>query len=162
VEAHRRIVAAIEGHHAERPHDQAEWLAHHTAEGELWDKASIYQGEPEERALARGSYAEPITAMQAALKSYDQSAAMPDATPRCARCAACRYRRNPRRSRPCCHTLREEMDTTLRLAWVWADQSAQQRLENTGKPSRSPGAVWRSPSRQAKSACARLRCSASG
>src|SRR5207248_9636545 len=82
VEAHRRIVNAIEGHHAERPHDQAEWLAHHAAEGELWDKAAIYQGETAERALARGSYAEAIAGMRAALKSYDQSAASPEATGR--------------------------------------------------------------------------------
>src|SRR5882757_5173621 len=82
VEAHRRIVGAIEGHRAERPQDQAEWLAHHAAEGELWDKAGHYQGQAAERALARGSYAEAIAGMRAALKSYDQSAASPEATAR--------------------------------------------------------------------------------
>src|SRR5262245_19897599 len=82
VEAHRRIVGAIEGHHAERPRDQAEWLAHHAAAGELWDKAAIYQGEAAERALARGSYAEAIAGVRAALKSHEQSDASSEGTGR--------------------------------------------------------------------------------
>jgi class 3 adenylate cyclase/tetratricopeptide (TPR) repeat protein len=132
VEAHRRIVSAIEGHHAERPHDQAEWLAHHAAEGELWDKAALYQGEAAERALARGSYAEAITGMRAALKSYDQSAASPEATGRAIdQLRALRgmlYASGGDRKESWAILERAEelargLDDKVRLAWVWADQS---------------------------------------
>jgi tetratricopeptide (TPR) repeat protein len=133
VEAHRRIVSAIEGHHAERPHDQAEWLAHHAAEGELWDKAAIYQGEAAERALARGSYAEAIAGMQAALKSFDQSAASPEATGRAIdQLRALRgllYATGGDRKESWAileraEELARKLDDKVRLAWVWADQSA--------------------------------------
>jgi tetratricopeptide (TPR) repeat protein len=134
VEAHRRIVAAIEGRHADRPHDQAEWLAHHTAEGELWDKASLYQGEAAERALARGSYAEAITGMRAALKSYDQSAAMPDATARAIDqlrslrgllYATAGDAKEIKTLLSRAEEMARDLDDKVRLAWVWADQSAQ-------------------------------------
>jgi len=56
IEAHRRIVDAVETRHVERPHDQAEWLAHHAVRGELWNKAALYQGQAAERAVTqRGS-----------------------------------------------------------------------------------------------------------
>jgi len=80
VEAHRRIVTAIETHHTERREEQAEWLAHHAAQGELWDKAALYQGKAAERALARGSYVEAIAGTRAALKSFDQAPPSPDGT----------------------------------------------------------------------------------
>ncbi len=134
VEAHRRIVAAIEGHHAERPRDQAEWLAHHAAEGELWEKAAIYQGEASERALARGSYAEAIAGMRMALKSYDRSTAAPEAIGR-----AIDHLRTLRGllyatgvdSRETlvilarAEELAHRLDDKVRLAWVWADKSGQ-------------------------------------
>ena len=132
VEAHRRVVSAIEGHHAERPHDQAEWLAHHTAEGELWDKAAFYQGEAAERALARGSYAEAIAGMRAALKSYDQSATSREATGRAIDqlralrgllYAAGGDRRENWAILERAEELARGLDDKLRLAWVWADQS---------------------------------------
>ena len=132
VEAHRRIVGAIEGHHAERPHDLAEWLAHHAAEGELWDKAALYQGEAAERALARGSYAEAITGMRAALKSYDQSAVSREATGRAIDqlrtlrgllYATGGDRRENWAILERAEELARGLDDKLRLAWVWADQS---------------------------------------
>ncbi len=133
VDAHRRIVNAIEGHHSERPHDQAEWLAHHAAEGELWDKAALYQGEAAERALARGSYAEAIAGMRAALKSFDQSAASREATGRAIdQLRALRgllYATGGDRQESWAILERAEelargLDDKVRLAWVWADQSA--------------------------------------
>ncbi len=135
VEAHRRIVEAIEGHHAERPHDQAEWLAHHAAQGEMWEKAAIYQGKAAERALAQGSYAEGIAALRAALKSYDQSTASPDATRRAI--DQLRMLRgllyitgvDPGESLAILARAEEmarALDDKVRLAWVWADQSGQQ------------------------------------
>jgi predicted ATPase len=138
VEAHRRIVGAIEGHHAERPHDLAEWLAHHTAEGELWDKAARYQGEAAERALARGSYAEAIAGMRAALKSFDQSVTSPEVTGRAIdQLRALRgllYAtggdlRESRTMLARAEELARGLDDKLRLAWVWADQSAQYWVE---------------------------------
>jgi len=132
VEAHRRIVAAIEGHHAERPHDQAEWLAHHAAEGELWDKAAIYQGEAADRALARGSYAEAIAGVRSALKSYDRSTTSPEATGRAIdQLRALRGllyavggdRRENWALLERAEELARGLEDKVRLAWVWADQS---------------------------------------
>src|SRR5262249_6107878 len=134
VEAHRRIVSTIEGHHAERPGDQAEWLAHHTSEGELWEKAALYQGEAAERALARGAYAEAITGMRAALKSYDKSAATPEATARAIdqlralRGLLYAIAGDPQEIKALLGRAEEMargLDDKVRLAWVWADQSGQ-------------------------------------
>ena len=134
VEAHRRILAAIEAQHAGRPHEQAEWLAHHAAEGELWETAAIYQGQAAERALARGSYAEAITGTRAALVSFDRSDKPLAATER-----AIDQLRSLRALLYAAGGDAEEVKTVLdraeglargiddkvRLAWVWADQSAQ-------------------------------------
>jgi predicted ATPase/class 3 adenylate cyclase len=73
VEAHRRIFAAVEAHHANRAQEQAEWLAYHASEGELWEQAALYHGHAAERALIRGSYIESIAGFRIALRSYEQS-----------------------------------------------------------------------------------------
>jgi class 3 adenylate cyclase/tetratricopeptide (TPR) repeat protein len=134
VEAHRRIVAAIEGHHAERPHDLAEWLAHHATEGELWDKAAVYQGLAAERALARGSYADAISAMRTALSSFDQASASPEATQRAIdqlrMLRGLLYASSVDHKETVALLARAEemaraLDDKVRLAWVWADQSGQ-------------------------------------
>jgi tetratricopeptide (TPR) repeat protein len=134
VEAHRRIVAAIEGHHAERPRDQAEWLAHHSAQGELWEKAAIYQGEAAERALARGSYTEAITGMREALKSFDRSPASPAASGRAIdhlrtlRGLLYATGGDPQETLTIlarAEELARGLDDKVRLAWVWADKSGQ-------------------------------------
>jgi tetratricopeptide (TPR) repeat protein len=82
VEAHRGVFLAIETHHSDRLQDHAEWLAHHAAEGELWDQAAVYQGLAAERALVRGSYAETIAGIRSALRSYEQSSRSVAATRR--------------------------------------------------------------------------------
>ncbi len=58
IEAHRRIVAAVEGHQTGAAGGPGRWLAHSRREGRAGNKAALYQGSPAERALARGSYAE--------------------------------------------------------------------------------------------------------
>jgi tetratricopeptide (TPR) repeat protein len=134
VEAHRRIVIAIETHHAERREEQAEWLAHHAARGELWDKAALYQGKAAERALARGSYVEAIAGMRAALKSFDQAASSADGTRqaidqlralRALLYATGGDRQEIRAILTRAEELAERIGDSVRLAWVWADQSAQ-------------------------------------
>lgn len=135
VEAHRRIVAAIEAHHSERPHDQAERLAHHAAQGELWDKAGLYQGQAAERALARGSYAEAIAGMRLALASFDQ---MTMRRPEASRRAIDQMRalrallyatggdvQETRLILARAEHLALGLQDRLRLGWVSADQSAQ-------------------------------------
>ncbi len=134
IEAHRRILTAIETHHAGRPHEQAEWLAHHAAEGELWETASIYQGQAAERALARGSYAEAITGTRAALASFDRS----DRSVAATECAIDQLRslrallyatggdaEEIKTVLGRAEELARGIDDKVRLAWVWADQSAQ-------------------------------------
>lgn len=134
IEAHRRILSAIEDQHAGRPHEQAEWMAYHAAEGELWEKAAIYQGEAAERALARGSYSEAIEGLRAALKSYDQSSRTREATERAIdqlrALRALLYATTGDAVELASVLVRAEqlargIDDRVRLAWVWADQSAQ-------------------------------------
>jgi class 3 adenylate cyclase/tetratricopeptide (TPR) repeat protein len=81
-EAHRGVFASIESYYSDRLQDHAEWLAHHAAEGELWDQAAVYQGHAAERALVRGSYAEAIAGIRSALRSYEQSSRSVAATQR--------------------------------------------------------------------------------
>ncbi|CAN5452264.1 adenylate/guanylate cyclase domain-containing protein [soil metagenome] len=134
VEAHRRIVEAVETPHAERPEDQAELLAHHAARGELWDKAARYQGQAAERALARGSYAEAIAGMRAALKSFDAATPSLEGTRRAIdQLRALRALLYATGGDPVethrvlarAEALALGADDRLRLAWVMADQSAQ-------------------------------------
>jgi class 3 adenylate cyclase/tetratricopeptide (TPR) repeat protein len=138
IDAHRRIVEAIEVHQPERPHDRAEWLAHHAAQGELWEKAALYQGQAAERALARGSYAEAIAGMQAALKSFEQTAPSVEGTRRAVdqlrALRALLYatggdQRETRRILARAEQLAHGVEDRVRLAWVWADQSAQWWVE---------------------------------
>jgi class 3 adenylate cyclase len=134
VEAHRRIVEAVETHHAERPEDQAELLAHHAAGGELWDKAARYQGQAAERALARGSYAEAIAGMRVALKSFDAATPTLEGTRRAIdQLRALRALLYATGGDPVethrvlarAEALALAADDRLRLAWVMADRSAQ-------------------------------------
>ena len=134
VEAHRRIVAAVEAHHVERPQDQAEWLAHHAVRAEMWNKAALYQGQAAERALARGSYAEAIAGMRAALKSFDEATPSPEATQRAIdqlrALRALLYATGGDVAEIHRILVRAEelalgADDRVRLAWVRADQSAQ-------------------------------------
>ena len=121
-----------------RPRDQAEWLAHHAAEGELWEKAALYQGEAAERALARGSYAEAISGMRAALRSYDRSPTAPKATARAIDqlralrgllWATAGDSKESQAMLARAEELARGLDDKVRLAWVWADQSAQYWVE---------------------------------
>jgi class 3 adenylate cyclase len=142
IEAHRRIAAAVEAHHAEQPQDQAEWLAHHAVRGELWDKAALYQGQAAERALARGSYAEAIAGMREALRSFDAATPSPEATQR-----AIDQLRSLRallyatggdvaeihRILARAEELALGADDRVRLGWVRADQSAQFWVEGANE-----------------------------
>jgi len=134
VEAHRCILAAIEVHHAGRLHEQAEWMAHHAAEGELWEAAAVYQGEAAERALARGSYAKAIAGLRAALQSYEMSDRSAAATARAVdqlrSLRALLYVTTGEADEIATVLARAEelarsIDDRVRLAWVSADQSAQ-------------------------------------
>lgn len=134
IEVHRRIVAAVEDHPAGRPQDKAEWLAHHAVRGELWHKAALYQGQAAERALARGSYAEAIDGMRAALKSFDAARPCPEATQRAIdqlrSLRALLYATGGEVAEIHRILVRAEelalgANDRVRLAWVWADQSAQ-------------------------------------
>jgi class 3 adenylate cyclase/tetratricopeptide (TPR) repeat protein len=138
IEAHRRIVAAVEGHQTGRQEDQAEWLAHHAVKGELWNKAALYQGQSAERALARGSYAEAIAGMRAALKSFDEATPSPEATQRAIdqlrALRALLYATGGEVAEIHRILVRAEelalgADDRVRLAWVRADQSAQSWVE---------------------------------
>ncbi len=139
VEGHRRIVAAIEARNSERPHDQAERLAHHAAQGELWDKAGLYQGQAAERALARGSYADAIAGMRLALASFDQMAMrLPEASRRAIdqlrALRALLYAtggdaKETRQLLARAEHMALALQDRLRLGWVWADQSAQDWVE---------------------------------
>ena len=138
VEAHRRILAAIETHHADRLPEHAEWMAHHAAEGELWDVAATHQGHAAERALARGSYAEAIAGLRAALRSFERSSRSREATERAIdqlrlqRALLYATGGDPAEIKAAL-TLAEELarsiDDRVRLAWVWADQSSQSWVE---------------------------------
>jgi len=143
IDAHRRIVAAIEAHHAGRPQDdQAEWLAHHAVRGELWDKAALYQGKAAERALARGSYAEAIAGLREALKSFDEARPSADATRqaidqlrslRALLYATGGDAAEIHRILARAEELALGTDDRVRLAWVQADQSAQSWVEGDNK-----------------------------
>ena len=73
LEAHRDVFALIESHYSGRLEDQSEWLARHAVLGELWEQAGRYQGLGAERAIARGSYDEAIAGLRSALRSYERS-----------------------------------------------------------------------------------------
>lgn len=142
IDAHRRILAAIEAHHADRPHEQAEWMAHHAAEGELWETAAVYQGRAAERALARGSYVEAIAGMREALSSFEKSSRSREATQRAIdhlrglRALLFATAGSPAEINSAL-ALAEELargiEDRLRLGWVWADQSAQSWVEGENR-----------------------------
>ena len=59
-ELHARISAAIERLHGDRLTEHLERLAHHTARGEVWDKALTYSQQAAEKAMARSAYREAV------------------------------------------------------------------------------------------------------
>jgi len=142
IEAHRRIVEAVESHHVERPQDHEEMLAYHAPRGELWDKAARYQAQAAERALARGSYAEAIAGMYAALQSFHVAGPSPEGTRRAIdqlrTLRALLYATGgnaaeTRRILARAETLALEVDDRVRLGWVRADQSAQFWVEGANE-----------------------------
>ena len=164
VEAHRRILSAIETHHADRLPEHAEWMAHHAAEGELWDVAATHQGHAAERALARGSYAEAIAGLRAALESFERSSRSRETTERAIdqlrlqRALLYATGGDPAEIKAAL-TLAEELargiDDRVRLAWVWADQSSQSWVE--GENGQAIGAARRSLDIAEEAADLRLR-----
>ncbi len=142
VEAHRRILAAIEAHHSERLPEQAAWMAHHAAEGELWEVAAVHQGQAADRALARGSYVEAIGGLRAALDSFERSSHPRGAAERAIdqlrtlrallyATAADPAEINTTLARA--EELARGIDDRVRLAWVWADQSSQAWVEGDNR-----------------------------
>ncbi len=138
VEAHRRIAEAIEGYYGGRVSEQAEWLAHHAEAGELWGKAALYRGLAAERALARGSYPEAIAGMRAALASYDRGGQSLEETQhavdhlRALRALLFATGGDAAETRSIldrAEELARRIDDRVRLAWVWAEQSAQYWVE---------------------------------
>ncbi len=134
VELHRRLFAAIGEQYAGRPEEQAEWRAHHAAEGELWEEAAMHQGNAAERALARGSYGEAIAGLRTALTYFDRSIGTVPATER-AIDHLLRLRRTL--STMGAHAsettalidraeeLARRIDDKLRLGWVWNELSGE-------------------------------------
>jgi predicted ATPase len=55
---HARIVDALEGLHADHLAEQAERLAHHARQGEVWDKALRYCQQAGEKAVEQSAYRE--------------------------------------------------------------------------------------------------------
>lgn len=138
VEAHRRVLAAIEAHHGERLPEQAAWMAHHAAEGELWEDAAAHQGRAADRALARGSYVEAIGGLRAAFVSFERSSRPREATERAIdqlrtlRALLYATAGDPAEINATlarAEELARGIDDRVRLAWVWADQSSQAWVE---------------------------------
>lgn len=164
VEAHRRILAAIEAHHVGRLPEHAEWMAHHAAEGELWDVAAVHQGHTAERALARGSYAEAIAGLRMALGSFERSSRSREATERAIdQLRVQRALLYATGSAPAeinatlslAEELARSIDDRVRLAWVWADQSGQSWVE--GENGQAIAAARRSLEIAEEAADVRLR-----
>lgn len=134
IEAHRRIFDALESHFGQRAVEQTEWLALHAEAAELWDKAALYQATAAERALARGSYHEAIAGTRAALASYDRGTRSKEATERAIDglralrallFATGGEASETRAALSRAEELARSIDDRTRLAWVWAEQSAQ-------------------------------------
>jgi len=134
VESHRHVFSLIESHCAGRLEDQAEWLARHATLGELWEQSARYQGYAAERSSARGSFDEAIAGIRAALQSYERSTRSVAATEHAIDQLA--LLRNyfaasggdPEEANATlaqAERLAQEIDDRVRLAWVWAGQSAQ-------------------------------------
>jgi class 3 adenylate cyclase/predicted ATPase len=66
---HARIVEAIEKLYAERLTEQAERLAHHSARGELWEKAVEYLHQAGKKAAAHSATREAIAYLEEALEA---------------------------------------------------------------------------------------------
>ena len=66
---HVRIVEAIETLAGERVAEQVERLAHHTLQGEVWDKALVYCRQAGEKAMARWAYREAVGSFEQALRA---------------------------------------------------------------------------------------------
>jgi class 3 adenylate cyclase/tetratricopeptide (TPR) repeat protein len=134
VEAHRNVFTLIESHYAGRLEDQAEWLARHAGLGELWEQSARYQGYAAERASGRGSYEEAIAGIRSALRSYERSTRSVTATEhaidqlallRNLLAAAAVDPGEANAVLAQAEQLAREIDDRIRLARVWAGQSAQ-------------------------------------
>jgi tetratricopeptide (TPR) repeat protein len=90
---HRRIVDAIEQSGVVEEH--IEQLALHATLGHAWVKASTYQEQAAERALAQGAYREAAAHLSSALQALDHLEQTPE-------------------------TMRRTIDTILKLRGVWA------------------------------------------
>jgi class 3 adenylate cyclase/tetratricopeptide (TPR) repeat protein len=133
-EAHRDVFSLIESRYSGRLEGQSEWLAHHAVLGELWDQSGRYQGYAAERAIARGSYDEAIAGFRSALRSYERSTRSDAATERAidqlgtlrgllAATGVASEEANAALAQA--EQLARGINDRVRLAWVWADQSAQ-------------------------------------
>ena len=66
---HVRIVEAIETLAGERVVEQVERLAHHTLQGEVWDRALVYCQQAGAKAMARWAYREAVGSFEQALRA---------------------------------------------------------------------------------------------
>jgi predicted ATPase len=64
---HARIVAALEGHYADRLAEQVERLAHHAWQGEVWEKAVAYLRQAGTQAIAGSANREAVAHFERAL-----------------------------------------------------------------------------------------------
>jgi class 3 adenylate cyclase/predicted ATPase len=64
---HARIVETIENLFSERITEQAERLAHHALQGEVWEKALEYQHQAGKKAIARSANPQAVTYLEQAL-----------------------------------------------------------------------------------------------
>src|SRR5260370_24729537 len=124
----------MEGHYAGPLRNQAEWLARHAALGELWEQSARYQGYAAERASARGYYDEAIAGIRSSLHSYERSTRSVAATEHAIdqlallRNLLAAAAVDPGEANSClarAEQLALEIDDRVRLARVWAGQSAQ-------------------------------------
>jgi hypothetical protein len=120
-------------HHTERRDDQAEWLAHHAAQGELWDKGRALSGQGRRararaRLLRRGDrrHAGGAEIVRSGSAVAEGRARRSISCGHCARCsmppaaiAGNPFHPGARRG------VGQGIGDSVRLAWVWADQSAQ-------------------------------------
>src|SRR5262245_10275292 len=68
---HGSIVEAIEKHYSDRLSEHVERLSHHSARGELWEKAVHYFHEAGKKASARSANSEAITCFEQALAALN-------------------------------------------------------------------------------------------
>jgi class 3 adenylate cyclase/tetratricopeptide (TPR) repeat protein len=67
---HQSIAEVLEVHFPDASKNEPELLAHHTVQGELWEKASGYLRESGARAAARSAYREAVACFEQAVGAY--------------------------------------------------------------------------------------------